>query len=69
MILFRCPKHCLLGQRNGLLKIVKSIPICRIVKQIRIYRISVEIFKKVLTLTLRHSIYSVLRGDKIENAD
>ena len=30
---------------------------------------SFEIFKKVLTLTLRHSIYSVLRGDKIENAD
>ena len=35
----------------------------------RIYRISVEILKKVLTLTLHHSIYSVLRGDKIENAD
>lgn len=38
-------------------------------REIRIYRISVEIFKKVLTLTLRHGIYSVLRGDKIENAD
>ena len=26
-------------------------------------------FKKVLTLTLRHSVYSISRGDKIENAD
>ena len=38
-------------------------------REIRIYRISVEIFKKVLTLTLRHGIDSVSRGDKIENAD
>ena len=48
MVDFIPMSETLFGQRNGLLKIVKSIPICRTVKQIRIYVTRTNIFQKAI---------------------